>query len=163
MLLGYACSRGLTPADAEDVSQQCAQAVVEQVGEYQHLASFKSWLRGIAEHKIADLRRRRREVHAGTAVWAEQADPGTGIEKVWDRHWAGAHLRHCAELVKSEVAPTTYAAFIAYAIEGKRPGVVAESLGISLGQVYLAKHRVLERLRSVMMELTGVDALEIGR
>jgi RNA polymerase sigma-70 factor (ECF subfamily) len=162
MLVGYACSRGLGQADAEDVAQQCAQAVIEQVGTYQHLASFKAWLRAIAEHKIADLRRRRREVQAGTAVWAHQPDTETGIEQSWDRLWAAAHLRHCAELVRLEVAPGTFAAFMAYAIDGRPAAAVAEELGMSLSQVYVAKHRVVERIRAVMMELTGIDALEVA-
>ncbi len=32
MLVGYACARGLDQADAEDVAQQCIQAVLKQIG-----------------------------------------------------------------------------------------------------------------------------------
>jgi len=158
MLVGYARSRGLAQADAEDVGQQCSQVVLERIGDYQHLGSFKSWLRSIAEHKIADqFRRRRGEVQADTAILREHEDrSGPGAEE-WERHWSSAHLRYCAELVRHDVAETTYAAFVGYAIEGRAPADVAASLKMTPNQVYVAKHRVIERIRAVMLELTGED------
>ena len=76
MLVGYARARGLPPADAEDVAQQCAEAVLEQIGQYTHAGSFKSWLRAIAEHKIVDrFRAQRREVQAESGVLSGAPDP----------------------------------------------------------------------------------------
>ena len=49
VLVGYARTRGLPEADAEDVAQQCVQAVVEQIAAYAHAGSFRTWLRENAE------------------------------------------------------------------------------------------------------------------
>jgi DNA-directed RNA polymerase specialized sigma24 family protein len=39
------------------------------------------------------------------------------------------------------------------------PGAVAEALNLSTNQVYVAKHRVLERIREMMRELHGEDGV----
>jgi RNA polymerase sigma-70 factor (ECF subfamily) len=156
MLITYSQARGLDANDAEDVAQQCVQAVLDKIGTYEHRGSFKSWLRAIAEKKICDrFRTRGREVQAESAVWAGKADPHPGPDELWERQWWNAHLRHGAETVRGEVAETTFAAFVSYALEGKGAEVVAASLGLTVNQVYVAKHRVLDRIRSLMIDWTG--------
>lgn len=163
MLVSYARWRGLGEADADDAAQQCVEVVLAKIGDYEHTASFKSWLRGIADHKVTDRMRRR-----GGGAWGREVQPATGaLEGVehpspegadeWERQWAMAHLRHCAERARQEVSENTYQAFRAYAVDGREPGAVAESLGMSVNQVYVAKHRVMERIRSIMLELTGEE------
>lgn len=159
MLVGYARARGLGQADADDVAQQCAQAVLEQISEYQHAGSFKNWLRAIAEHKVVDtFRRRNRERQPGTGALTGCPDDSPGVEEVWERHWAVAHLRYCAGAVRFEVAPATFEAFVGYALEGRDAVAVASALGMTTNQVYVAKHRVLDRIRAMMLELTGEEA-----
>ena len=68
-----------------------------------------------------------------------------------------SHLRHCAQQARSAVNESTYAAFHLCAIEERDPAAVALSLGMSVNQVYVAKHRVLERIRAIMLDLTGED------
>lgn len=158
MLVGYARARGLPPADAEDVAQQCAEAVLEQIGQYAHAGSFKSWLRAIAEHKIVDrFRAQRREVQAESGVLSGAPDPAPALEQEWDRHWTIAHLRYCAQAVRSDVAENTYAAFAAYALEGRPVQAVAAALNMTPNQVYVAKHRVLDKIRAMMLELLGEE------
>lgn len=161
MLIQYTQARGLDLADAEDVAQQCVTAVMEQIDGYAHRASFKNWLYGIAEHKIVDLyRRRRRECQPADGVLTNAEDSSTNADGIWHRHWMVAHLRHCAESVRREVAESTYLAFERYAIQGHPVSDVAASLGLTPNQVYVAKHRVLARIREMMVELTGVDETE---
>ena len=161
LLLGYARSRGLEAHDAEDAVQQCLEGVLKQIGNYAHLGSFKNWLRGIVENKICDrFRAGKREVRADTGFLSNLPDTGETPEQEWERHWRVAHLRYCAELVRQEVAPSTFSAFVEYGIKGRPAGEVAAELGLSTNQVYVAKHRVLERTRDVMAELTGIDVME---
>lgn len=161
LMWSYARARGLDAADADDIVQQCVTAVLEQIEHYQHRASFKSWLRAIVEHKIIDLiRSRRREVPAGSDVQRVAADTTGSPDELWDRQWSLAHLRHCAEIVRREVAKSTYAAFAGYALEGRDAAAVAAELKLTVNQVYVAKHRVVERIRALMLELSG--EAEIG-
>ena len=50
-------------------------------------------------------------------------------------------------LRKPHFAPTTWTAFCRVALDGARPNMVAQELGISLNAVCIAKSRVLSRLR----------------
>lgn len=156
MLVAYAVSRGLESHDAEDVAQQCMEAVLGKISSYEHQGSFKSWLRAIAEKKVCDrYRARGREKQVPAAVLGGKPDPSPAPDELWEREWWNAHLRHGAETVRAEVAETTFAAFVAYALEGNAAEAVAKSLGLTVNQVYVAKHRVLSRIRSLIFEWTG--------
>ena len=163
MLIAYAVSRGLDAPDAEDVAQQCTQAVLEKIEEYEHLHSFKAWLRSIADHKIVDRFRRGKRLVQGTSTfWDMQSSPqhrpgGESPQEVWDRHWTLSHIAFCAERVRASVNESTYEAFAACVLRGMDPGAVAEALNLSTNQVYVAKHRVLERIREMLQELHGED------
>lgn len=157
LIVNYARARGLTTHDSEDVAQQCMQAVLDRIGEYKHEGSLRSWLRAIAQNKICDrFRAMGREVQAGSAVWADKSDPNAAPpDGLWEQHWWKAHLQQGMEVVRGEVAQTTFAAFVCYAIEGQPAEKVAQSLGMSVNQVYVAKHRVLDRIRALITEWTG--------
>ncbi len=157
MIVAYAHRRGLDAADAEDVAQQCAQAVLEGIADYQRRGSFKGWLRTIARHKIVDhFRRKGRETRADTALLAET--PGEPDDAAWDRDWVSSHLRHGAEVARRELAPTTFEAFEMYALQGRDPADVARALGVSVAQVYVAKHRVVKRIREVLADILGQES-----
>jgi len=163
MLVHYAQARGLDRAEAEDAAQQCVEAVLKQIGQYQHHGSFKTWLRAIAENKVRDrFRARGREVHADSALLSALPDQGETPEQVWEQQWRSAHFHYCAELVRREVAENTYAAFVSYAIQGRPAEEVADQLGLSLNQVYVAKHRVLDRIRTLLAELTVAEPNEVS-
>jgi len=161
MLVNYALSRGLRSEDAEDVTQQCVQAVLEQIAGFEHFGSFKSWLHTIVERRICDLFRRRPELHAGTTFWAGEVDAHPNPAENWDRQFWLAHVRHCVAAIRHDIAESTYAAFVAFALEEQPAAAVAQQLGLSANQVYVAKHRVLERIRGLMVELTGSDGSEL--
>jgi len=161
LLVSYARFRGLGDADADDTAQQCVEVVLVRIADYEHAASFKSWLRAIADHKVTDRLRARagraREIQPATGALEAAPHPAPDAEGEWGRQWSMAHIRHCAEQARAEVADSTYAAFRGCAIDGREPAAVAAALGITVNQVYVAKHRVLERIRSIMLELTGED------
>jgi len=56
-------------------------------------------------------------------------------------------LRHALELLQAEFEPRTWQAFWKIVVEEKAPADVAAELGMSKGAVYVAKSRVLKRLR----------------
>lgn len=156
LVVAYARSRGLSDADARDTAQQCSQAVVERIGEYQHLGSFKAWLRAIADHKIVDRRRRlSREVQPASGFWPAHDDPSPSPADAWDRAWLRAHVAYCAKRARQGVSESTYEAFEACVVRGVAPSDVATALNISVNQVYVAKHRVLERIRALLREVHG--------
>ena len=62
-------------------------------------------------------------------------------------------LTRAMELMKSEFETTTWRAFWECVAEGRPPDEVAAELGVSVNAVYVAKSRVLARLRQ---ELDGL-------
>ena len=64
-------------------------------------------------------------------------------------------LRRAVELVRAEFEAQTWQAFWRVVVDGRRPGDVAEELGITTNAVYLARSRVLRRLRETLADETG--------
>ena len=158
LLVSYTRSRGLTPEDAVEITQECVAAVVENIHRYQHVGSFKAWLRTIAENKIHDLHEsRHRERKALSRLTDRQVDKHPGTEELWERRWLMEHLIYCVEKVRPQIAEHTYQAFVQNVLEEQPAKEVAASLGMSLNQVYVAKFRVLERIRGMLRDLTGSD------
>jgi RNA polymerase sigma-70 factor (ECF subfamily) len=56
-------------------------------------------------------------------------------------------LRCLLDLMEAEFEPTTIQAFRRVALEGASSAEAAQELGLSVGAVYVAKSRVLQRLR----------------
>ena len=55
--------------------------------------------------------------------------------------------------MRGEFTPSTWEAFWRTAVEGRRPAEVAAELDLSTGAVYIARSRVLARLRQRIEEL----------
>ena len=68
-------------------------------------------------------------------------------------------FRWAADRVMSRVTPTTWQAFWLTSVEEQPAEDVAHTLGLSVGAVYIARSRVLSRLRSEVREWEGDDAL----
>ena len=64
-------------------------------------------------------------------------------------------FRWAAERVRGEFRGTTWAAFWETGVEGKKAQAVADTLGMSVGAVYMAKSRVVARIRQVIEQVEG--------
>ena len=59
--------------------------------------------------------------------------------------------------VQREVKPSTFQAFHQVVFEHKSPAAAAESTGLTENAVFIAKHRVLKRLRALNAEFEGEE------
>jgi RNA polymerase sigma-70 factor (ECF subfamily) len=66
---------------------------------------------------------------------------------VWDREYERRLLDVAAEQVRLEFENPTWQAFWRTAVEGQPAKEAAEGLGMSVGAVYIAKSRVLNRIK----------------
>jgi RNA polymerase sigma-70 factor (ECF subfamily) len=57
------------------------------------------------------------------------------------------------ELIQTEFEDRTWKAFWQVAVEGRPPAEVAAELGMTVGAVYIAKSRVLKRLRQEFADI----------
>jgi RNA polymerase sigma-70 factor (ECF subfamily) len=155
LLLHWARSRyGLQPADADDlVADVLADLVRTLPGfTYDRGRSFRGWLRGVLHHKWADRRRKAgRQPPAGAGGLSgvadgPAADPGEAEERT-------LLARRALELMQGEFEPSTWRACWETVAEARPAAEVAAELGISPNAVYLARSRVLRRLREEMAGL----------
>lgn len=155
---------GLRDADLADLGQEVFLVVHQRIESFRREGerdSFRGWLYGITRHKVADQMRRR--------AWRPIAEGGTDAQmrleqqaapslpdELTDADHADAEaliVRRALELVRSEFHEPTWRACFEIAVHGRAAGDVAADLGMSVGAVYVAKSRVLKRLREELGEL----------
>jgi DNA-directed RNA polymerase specialized sigma24 family protein len=71
-------------------------------------------------------------------------------------------FRWAAERVKHEFTDSTWQAFWRTGVENQPIAVVAKELGLSTGAVYIARSRILARLRHEVEQLTDDTGLNLG-
>lgn len=163
--------RGLNDLDTADVAQDVFAAVYAKLSTFEKVRadqSFRAWLRTITENKVTDhYRRALRQPLLGNGVeiaWDPEApspDSDSASTSDDDDEEQVFILRRCITMVRSEFEPRTWEAFWMVVVEEKPPALAAERLGMNRNAVYLAKSRVLNRLKRLFDKL--VDDFEIFR
>jgi RNA polymerase sigma-70 factor (ECF subfamily) len=154
LVFGFCVQRGLQEADAADVCQEVMIAVAGGMGNFAYdpaRGSFRSWLMRVTRNRVNSFFERsyrRAPANGSTSVMARLADQPTPEEEDrWETEYRRRMLTWASEQVRGEFAANTWEAFRQTAVEGK-PGVeVAAALGMSVGAVYIARSRVMARLR----------------
>jgi RNA polymerase sigma-70 factor (ECF subfamily) len=156
LLYHWARRMGLQDQDAADLVQDVFTTLVQKMPEfvYDPRKSFRSWLRTILLNKwrTHGKQRARRPLTGDPEALAEAPDlddPNAFWEAEYHRHLVDRAL----DLMRAEFQPTTWTACWQFVVEGRSAADVAAELGISENAVYIAKLRVLRRLRR---ELDGL-------
>jgi len=152
VIYAVALKSGLTEAEAQDVVQETVISVAKNIQKFKRdrkLGSFKGWLRNLTRWRIADqLRKRTRVAPEELEVAEEDACDTTRIadsaedESIWENEWRVNLMKVALENVKRRVKEEHYQMFDFYVVKGWPVEKVARTLGVSAGQVYLAKFRV---------------------
>jgi RNA polymerase sigma-70 factor (ECF subfamily) len=153
--------RGLQDPDARDLMQELFLAVSRNIDRWkpaQQRGSFRAWLRQAARNLVINwLKSRQRSVLAGGAELHALLDqlPAAGEQKTveFDRELQRALFQRAAERVQTEVQPATWQAFWETSVMGLSTGEVAGKLGMSVGAVWVAKCRVVARLKATVSEM----------
>jgi len=154
----FARRRGLQDADAADLTQEVLKSVSVSVGAFDpQQGLFRGWLFTIAHRRLYDLQqcRQRQPVGAGdlaTMKFLTEA-PAKADEAFWDREYERQLFTLAAERIRSTFSDATWQAFWQTAVEGKRGQEVAPTLGMSVAAVYLAKGRVMVKLKEEIARL----------
>src|SRR5262249_51229969 len=146
----------LQEADAGDLVQEVFALLVRKMPEfrYDRDKSFRAWLRTMTLNKWRD-RCRRLAVRAPELTGqlsievAESAAEGSFSEIEYRKQLVGGAL----ELMQADFQVTTGKACWEFVVNGRPAAEVARQLGITENAVFLAKGRVLRRLRQ---ELEGL-------
>jgi RNA polymerase sigma-70 factor (ECF subfamily) len=158
LIYSFAIKSGLTDAEAQDVVQETVISVAKDIEKFKRdrtLGSFKGWLRNLTRWRIADqFRKRTRSVPAGNNLSTpstnpdEIAGPGNAdLEAIWEEDWQANLLEAAMERVKPRVREEHYQMFDLNVIRQWPASKVAQTLGVNIGRVYLAKHRVMALIK----------------
>jgi RNA polymerase sigma-70 factor (ECF subfamily) len=157
LVYGYARKQGLQDADAADLTQDVLGAVAGAIGRLEYdpaRGAFRNWLFTVVRRKLADWRRARRgRLRGGDPAppdVLEQAPAPAAAEAEWQAEWERQVFAWACEQVRREVTDSTWQAFWRTAFQGQPGKRVAADLGLSVAAVYLARSRVLARLRELV-------------
>ena len=160
---------GLDEAAAQDVVQDTIITVAKEMPGFRYdraKGSFKGWLLLITKRRIADALRKR--YRGGEGRRADPDDPAVAAEiaalpdrgeaeldAVWESEWQNNLTAAAVARVKRRAKPDQFQMFELYVLKGRPVREVAAALGVSLMQVYLARHRVGALLRKERERLGG--------
>jgi len=159
VVIGWCRRHGLQEADAVDVKQEVFRTVLGAIGGFEkgrNGGSFRGWLRSVTRSRVVDFQRRRargcdavggsdaqeRLLEVPEQGEGEGADSEAEEQDDWNslaRRAAEAVLGHCTEPNRK--------AFLRVVVEGADPAEVARDLGMTANAVYLAKSRILRKIR----------------
>ena len=148
---------GLQPADADDLVQEVFRAVAKSISAWldrEQRGGFRAWLFAIARNTAINLLARSKFPAEGgddaAERLAELPDSSEEISARFEIEYRRELFRWASEEVKDSFAEKTWTAFWLSSVEGRPIADVAEQLGMSAGSVYIAKSRVIARLREAV-------------
>jgi RNA polymerase sigma-70 factor (ECF subfamily) len=167
LIYGVALKGGLTAAEAQDVVQETMISVAKHMPTFEYdpaIGSFKTWLLNMTRWRITDQLRKRgpfaaghpagEDTATGTRTVDKVVDPNSrDLDALWDAEWEKNLLDAALAKVKRRLDPQKYQIFDLYVNKGWPPEKVAATFGISVDQVYLAKHRTTELIKEEVKRL----------
>jgi RNA polymerase sigma-70 factor (ECF subfamily) len=154
LLLHWARRLGLQEPDAADLVQDVLIVLVKKLPEFQYQPgkSFRGWLRTVLMNKWRD------RPHRGPPAPLESSDhpPAPEDEELEEREYRLFVLGQALRLMSTDFEPATWQACWETAVMGRPAAEVAAELKITVNAVYLARSRVLARLRQDLAGLLEV-------
>jgi RNA polymerase sigma factor (sigma-70 family) len=151
--------RGFQHADAEELVQEVMLAVARAAEGWvpdPERGRFRTWLHRIARNLMVNFLPRRKNQVWGTGksdmqqMLEVESDPQSAVTQLFEVEYRRETFRWAASQVEREVKGTTWQAFWLSTIEDLPAAEVASQLKISVGSVYIARSRVMARLRRLV-------------
>ena len=158
---GFARKKGLQDADARDLCQDVLRAValaIERWDPDPRRGSFRGWMFRIARNMLINFRTHRRRHVGGTGdsavheALADLPEAMNGDSALYEAEYRRQLFVWAAGEVRNEFSASTWQAFWQTAVEGRETKSIAAELGVSTGAVYIARSRVIARLRQRIEE-----------
>ena len=166
LIYGVARKSGLNDAEAQDVVQETMLAVAKHMPTFTYdpkIGSFKAWLLNMTRWRILDQFRKRRTVDmtppetgdtTTTSFINRVPDPASQhIEDVWELEWQQNLVAAALDHVKRRMAPRKFQIFDSYVNKDWTPEKVARRFGVSVDEVYVAKHRITHLIKGEVERL----------
>jgi RNA polymerase sigma-70 factor (ECF subfamily) len=158
LLYRWAQRAGLGDADAADLVQDVLVVLMNELPGFEYdnaRHNFRGWLKTVTINKCRERQRRRALASGvgGDEDFLQSLPDNHALNEFWEVEYRQHLVRKALEVMRSEFEPTTWKACWEHAVNEKTAAEVGRELGMSEAAVYVAKSRVLRRLRQ---ELSGL-------
>ena len=156
LIFRSAKSTGATDDTAAEIVQEVMAVLVVKLRtfEYDHSLKFRAWLHTITINKIRDhLRRRHTRAEVLDVTELQVKDQYSDLAMLDEKEYLEYVSHQALTLMRAEFPESVWRACWMNLMDGIPAAKVAETLGLTVNSVYLAKSRVLRRLRE---ELDGL-------
>jgi RNA polymerase sigma factor (sigma-70 family) len=159
IIYGFARRQGLQDADAADLVQEVLLSVSKSIRNFDRARGpFRCWLMAVVRNRLSEFRHGRGRQASGSGdtevlKHLQQVPSNDDNERLWEEEYRRSVFRFAAKRLRDDFEQRTWEAFWQTSVEGKCTKEVAQSLGISEGAVYIAKCRVLARVKSLVSSL----------
>ena len=156
LILRLVGQRGLQDADAREVTQEVLVSISKSIGLWEddpQRGSFRGWLARVTRNLVVNflIRQTRHPRGSGDsdmARWLDQVPSPTSAESRWfDLEHRRQVFLWAVQEIQPEFRDTAWQAFWQTSIEGRDVADVARELDLSTGALYVARSRVMKRLR----------------
>ena len=162
LLLLWLKNYDVQASDADDLVQEVFATLSKDLMKFHHngrQGAFRNWLKNILVNRLRTFwrtRNRHPDIVGGSSIEeriAQFEDPTSAISQLWNRQHDLHVLNRLLELSRPSFSTETWDAFTRVAIHGQRPDFVAAQTGLTLNAVFIAKSRVLRKLREAAIGL----------
>jgi len=149
LLMYWIRRTGLNASDSADIVQEVLITMTVRLPSFQYdksTPSFRAWLRKVTVIKCRDLMRKKvtREIHEAL----KHVDEKPTEQSIFsDQEFHQLLAKRALQMMQSEFETSTWRACWETTVNDRPAAEVAQELGMTVNAVYLAKARVLKRLR----------------
>jgi RNA polymerase sigma-70 factor (ECF subfamily) len=151
----WALRTGLSSPDAADLVQEVFVTLVRTLPsfDYDQSQGFRSWLRTIVMNKWRDFCRRKAARPEQPAGDVAPVVSEAKLSDLWEAEHRQLLVKRALEVMQAEFEERTWRACWLTTVDSLPASQAAAQLGISENAVYIAKTRVLRRLREELADL----------
>jgi RNA polymerase sigma-70 factor (ECF subfamily) len=161
---GFARKKGLQDADARDLCQEVMGSVARAIDRWDPdpcKGPFRAWLFRIARNLLINRAASERRHTRGSGesdihdLLEQQPADETADSALFDVQYKRQLFQWAATMVRSEFTDATWHAFWKTAVDDRGIRDVADELGLTTGAVYIARSRVIAKLRERINQVEG--------
>lgn len=150
LLFSWVRRLGLTEHDAADMVQDIFAVLVEKMPgfHYNPQQSFRAWLKTVLLNRWRNHTRKSNAHQVDSDPAVLEQIPAPEVEVFFEEEeYRQALVNRALTLMQTEFEPATWRACWEFVVRDRPAAEVAAELGLTVNAVYLAKSRVLRRLR----------------
>jgi RNA polymerase sigma factor (sigma-70 family) len=169
LVYSYGLKYGLQDSDSADLAQETMRRVVRSIDAFEYdpaRGSFRGWLLTVARNELRRMKSRLDGTTTGSGdtevILLLEQEPSRSEEDKWEVEYQ-LHLFHWAvKQVQVEFREPTWRAFCLTVIENVPIEQAAQLLTLTPGAIYIARSRVLARIRSLIASIEGEAGGSLG-